>query len=255
MWTDTHAHLTSADLLPRLDGILARAQEAQIEKIINVCTDPQSLEEGFRLETGFSWIKNAGATTPHDVAKDGERDFEIFSEAARLHRLIAVGETGLDYFYQYSDISIQKRFFVRYLHLAAECQLPVIIHCRDAFDDLFAMTDHEYSKGPAILHCFTGSLSDAEKALKRGWMISFSGILTFTKSHDLRGVARMVPLSSILIETDTPSLAPQSKRGHPNEPSFLVETAECLAKIKEIELAELSRITNENARRIFRISE
>lgn len=248
---DTHAHLTSADVLPRLDGIVDRAQKAHIHRIVNICTDAKSLEEGIKLEKRCPWIRNAGATTPHDVDRLGESDFEVFSEAARLNQILAIGETGLDYYYRHSDPRTQRSFFIRYLHLAAKYNLPVIIHCREAFDDLFAITDQEFPKMTAILHCFTGKMIDAERVLDRGWMISFSGILTFTKSQELREIAKMVPLESILIETDSPSLAPQSKRGHPNEPAFVVETAECLASIKEKPLSEIARITTENACKAF----
>jgi TatD DNase family protein len=250
---DSHAHLTSSDVLPRLEDILARAQSAHVHPIVNVCTDAKSLEEGLSLEKRYPWILNAGSTTPHDVDLDGEKDFAVFSQAARAKQIVAIGETGLDYYYQHSDRQTQRQFFIRYLHLALSCQLPVIIHCRDAFDDLFAIMDQEYSQQTAIMHCFTGKLSDAQKAIDRGWMISFSGILTFTKSQQLRDVARSIPSERLLVETDTPYLSPQNQRGRPNEPAFVVETAQCLAEVRGTTLAEISRITTENACRIFRI--
>ncbi|HSX10996.1 MAG TPA: TatD family hydrolase, partial [Chlamydiales bacterium] len=217
---DSHAHLSSPDVLPHIAAVMARAHAAGVSKIVNICTDPETLHEGLRLERLYPQLKNAGATTPHDVGSEGEEAFPLFAEAARAGQLVAVGETGLDYHYAELDREVQKRFLKRYLHLALECQLPVIFHCREAFADLFALTDAEYPQGaPAILHCFTGTVAEAEQVLKRGWCLSLSGIVTFKKSEALREVAKMAPLKQLLIETDTPYLAPQSRRGKPNEPS------------------------------------
>jgi TatD DNase family protein len=128
----------------------------------------------------------------------------------------------------------------------------VIFHCREAFDDLFSITDAEYKKNaPAILHCFTGNMKDAEKVLSRGWFLSISGIVTFKKSEELRQIAKIVPLHQLLIETDSPYLAPQSKRGKQNEPSFLPEIARCIAQVKEIAVEEVAKASFENAQRIF----
>lgn len=249
---DSHAHLSASSVLPDIEEILARAKIAGVDRMLNICTDVETLEKGFSLQKKYPQIKNAGATTPHDVEKEGESAFPFFAEAARSKKLVAIGETGLDYYYEHSDKEMQKRFLKRYLHLALECSLPVIFHCRDAFNDLFAIADHEYKKNaPAILHCFTGSIREAEEVLSRGWHLSLSGIVTFKKSEALREVARIVPLSQLLIETDTPYLAPQSKRGRQNEPAFLPETAACIAKIKGISVEELAKTTQENAHRLF----
>ncbi len=246
---DSHAHLSS---LSEIDPIMKRAKEAKIAKILNICTDPKTLQRGLALEKRFSEIKNAGATTPHDVEKEGEEAFSVFENAAREKRIVAVGETGLDYYYKDLNPQIQKKFLVRYLHLALECNLPVIFHCREAFDDLFAIADSEYKKGAsAILHCFTGTMKDAEEVFKRGWNLSLSGIVTFKKSEILREVAKMAPLNQLLIETDAPYLAPQSKRGKQNEPSFLVETAQCIADARKISLEEVAKATYENAIALF----
>jgi TatD DNase family protein len=251
---DTHAHLSSPDVLPHIASILDRAQASGIQRIVNICTDLDSLREGLELEKQYLWICNAGATSPHDVDREGEQAFETFAMAAREKKLAAIGETGLDYYYKHSKKTTQREFFVRYLHLASECKRPVIFHCRDAFDDLFAIADSEYPKGaPAIVHCFTGNREDAKKAVDRGWMISLSGILTFKNSGALREAARLIPNDFILLETDTPYLAPQDKRGRPNEPSFMIETAECLAMIRNAPLSEIARMTSDNARRIFQI--
>lgn len=251
---DTHAHLTSETLLPAVDSILARAREAHLERIVNICTDPKSLREGLLLSENEPWISNAGATTPHDVEKEGESCFALFAEAAESGKLVAIGETGLDYHYEHSNRKVQQQFLTRYLHLALACKLPVIFHCREAFADLFQIADQEAKGISAILHCFTGTNEEAMAAVRRGWMVSFSGIITFKKSEALRRTAGLVPLENLLIETDAPYLAPQSRRGEVNEPAFIVETAKCLAGLKGVSLQEMAEITVQNARRIFRFT-
>jgi TatD DNase family protein len=251
-YIDSHAHLSSAEELPSIASVMARAERAKVTHVLNICTDPKTLEDGIDLQARYPCLKNAGATTPHDVEKEGEAAFPIFERAARAKQICAIGETGLDYHYQYSDKTIQKKFLIRYLHLAAKVQMPVIFHCREAFEDLFSIADLEYPRGSAaVLHCFTGSGQEAEEVLRRGWYLSLSGIITFKKSEALRDVAKIVPLSQLVIETDTPYLAPQSHRGKMNEPSFLPEIAECIAKVKGIDVAEVARASYENAKKLF----
>jgi len=252
MLIDSHAHLTSPSVFNQLNSVLERSQQAGVDAILNICTDPLSLERGLALSERFPWIYQAAATTPHDVEKEGKQVFEIMAASARHGQLKAVGETGLDYHYQHSDRAIQKEFLRRYLHLALECKLPVIIHCRHAFADLFEILDADYQvdgrHAPAILHCFTGTMAEAEGVIKRGWMLSLSGIVTFKKSIELQEVARNVPLEQLLIETDTPYLAPQKFRGKQNEPAFLVEIAHCIADLQHISFEKLAEATARNAR-------
>lgn len=247
---DSHAHLTST-VFPEVEGILTRAQEAQVKTIVNICTDPLTLERGLALQKRFPWVYVAGATTPHDVEKEGEKNFSIFAEAARSGGLVAVGETGLDYHYEHSNREVQQEFLKQYLKLALECHLPIVIHCREAFSDLFQILDRHYHQAPGILHCFTGTLKEAWGVVERGWYLSLSGIVTFKKSEELRQVAREIPLQHLLIETDTPYLAPQSKRGRQNEPSFLPETAACIATVRGVSVEEVARATFVNACSVF----
>jgi TatD DNase family protein len=246
---DSHAHLTAPEIFPEIEGILARAKTAGVSHILNICTDPESLSKGILLTSRHPNIKNAGATPPQDVLFQAEEAFFQFEEAAASSKLAAIGETGLDYHYDVPK-EIQKKYLVRYLYLAASLQLPAIFHCREAFSDLFSIVDAEYS-GPAILHCFTGNLDEAEEVLKRGWYLSLSGIVTFKKSETLREVAKIVPLSQLLIETDAPYLAPGVYRGKINEPSYILETAKCVAQAKGISVEKLAEATTENARNLF----
>jgi len=251
-FVDSHAHLSGETLAAQADNLLARAQLAGIKKIVNICTDIPSLEKGLKLAQLYPWVYNTAATTPHDVEKEGELVFPVIAQHARQGDLIAVGETGLDYYYEHSPKELQKHFLIKYFQLALECKLPVVIHCREAFADFFDLADAVYSGAPGVLHCFTGNWEEAKKLLDRGWYISFSGIVTFKKSAQLREVAKNVPLEYLLIETDSPFLAPQSHRGKVNEPAYLPETAALIAELKNRPLEEIANSSSSNAERLFR---
>ncbi len=248
MLIDSHAHLTHEGVDGR--ALLERAKQASIEHVINICTNPQELEEGIALAKEYPWISNVASTTPHDVEKDGEKDFEWF--ASQTEHLVAIGETGLDYYYEHSQKELQQHFLRRYFQLAKKVNLPVVIHCREAFADFFRILDEEY-EGKGVLHCFTGTLEEADEVIKRGWYLSISGIVTFKKSTVLQEVAKKVPLEQLLIETDAPYLAPVPYRGKQNEPAYLVETAKFVADLRGISFEELGKATSANARALFSI--
>lgn len=255
---DSHAHLSSSQVWDEIDELLLRAEKAGVQQIINICTDKETLEKGLELAERYPWVFNAASTTPHDVEKEGELYFPLMAEHARSGSLVAVGETGLDYYYEHSPKDTQKKFFIKYLHLALETKLPVIIHCRDAFDDFFEILDVEYTEtgkhAPGVLHCFTGTLEEAEQVIKRGWYLSLSGIVTFKKSEELKEVAKIVPLDQLLIETDTPYLAPQKHRGKRNEPYYLPETAQHIADLKGISLEEIALASSNNTKSLFNLN-
>jgi TatD DNase family protein len=248
---DSHAHLTSDALFDEANTLIERAKESGLTHIVNICTDLPTLERGLKLAEENPFIVNTAATTPHDVLKEGESFFPHVEKHA--HNLVAIGETGLDYYYEHSPKDTQKKFFIRYLHLAKKLKKPVVIHCRDAFDDFFEIVDAEYGKNPLILHCFTGTLEEAKQVLKRGYYLSLSGIVTFKKSLELKEVAKITPLNQLLIETDAPYLAPNSRRGKRNEPSYIKETAEHIASLKGIPVEELIQATATNAKSIFNL--
>ncbi len=249
---DSHAHLTSDELYPQIDAIVKRATFAGVSKIVNINTDRSTFERALEAKKKYpTQIFNTLSTTPHDVEKEGEENFGFFEKAIRGGDVVAVGEVGLDYYYAHSKKEIQTEFLKRYFDLALDVNLPVVIHCRgdDAFADLFTFPQNIR----AVLHCFTGTLAQAEQALERGWYISMSGIATFKKSVALRDVFKQLPLSKLLIETDSPYLAPQSKRGALNEPAFVGEIAETIALTKGIPLEEVCKATTENSSRFFGI--
>ncbi len=251
MLIDSHAHLTHASLLGDVRQLLERARQAGVDAIVNICTNPTELAQGLALHRDYPWVYTAASTTPHDVAEEGEEAFGAMEEAALNGSLIAVGETGLDYHHYGQTREIQQAFLRRYLRLAKQSNLPVIIHCREAFADLFRILDEEYSGLPGVLHCFTGTSEEARQVIARGWYLSFSGIVTFKKSLQLQQIAQEIPLDHLLIETDAPYLAPDPYRGKQNEPAYLLATAQCLAALRGIPLSELASATSQNARNLF----
>jgi TatD DNase family protein len=249
---DSHAHLTSDELYPNIDAIIKRAHDAGVTKIVNINTDRITFERALEVKKKYpDQIFNTVSTTPHDVEKEGEENFAFFEKAIRTGHVNAIGEVGLDYYYAHSKIEIQKKFLTRYFDLAVDVNLPVVIHCRgdEAFADLFTFPQNIR----AVLHCFTGTLAQAMKALERGWYVSISGIATFKKSQVLRDVIKELPLSKLLIETDAPYLAPQSRRGTLNESAFVGEVAEAIAMTKDISLEEVCFATTQNASEFFNI--
>jgi TatD DNase family protein len=252
-FTDSHAHLSSSEVAEKADDMIVRAQKQSVQTIINVCTDKKSLEDGLLLQEKWEGVYCAAAVPPHDCEKDYEEDFALITKSSFNGDLVAIGETGLDFYYK--DLPKEKQYacLKRHLDLAKEADLPVVFHCREAFSDLFKFCDDHFPKLRAAIHCFTGNKEEALEAVKRGWYISYSGIVTFKKSVELRETIKCIPLSHIFIETDTPYLAPQSKRGKQNEPSFLPETAQVIAEEKGIDISEVARATSENARKFFSI--
>lgn len=255
MYCDSHAHLTSDTLYPDVEQILARAKAAGIAAIIDIATEERELQRSLALQKKHPLLFTAAGVHPHD-AHQAEELTPIFAEAARKKQLIAIGETGLDYHYKHSTPEQQQRSLRQHLRLALECQIPVIIHCREAFADFFHILDDTYRTpaghwGPGVLHCFTGTQQEAQEVLRRGWYLSFSGILSFKKSIELQEVAKTTPLDRILIETDAPFLAPQSKRGQRNEPTYVVEVAQKLADLHGIHLETVAKKTYTNAKTLF----
>lgn len=247
---DSHAHLTFSDNLSEIEGIITRAKHGGVDKIINVCTDLKSLELGEIIVNRHKGIYNAAGISPHDVEKEMSDFYSLIEKCAKAKKIVAIGEIGLDYYYHKKSKDIQITFFKKQLELAIKYQLPVIIHCRDAFSDLFEVCK-SYPPFKAVLHCFTGTIDEAKKVLQMGWYLSFSGIVTFNNSVDLQAIASQTPLEKMLIETDTPFLAPQIHRGKKNEPAYVVEVAKEIAKLKNIDLEKVITSTTHNASELF----
>ena len=247
---DTHAHLS---LFPEeeIPHILERAKTARVKAIINICMEKKELEQSVRFSSTSPKIFSGAALSPQDVARTDGMDFLASIRLyAREKKLIAIGEAGLDYHYTSIDKELQKQFFLLQMRLAEEESLPLIVHCREAFSDLFLLAN-KFPTLKVVVHCFTGTKQEAEELLKRGWYLSLSGILTFKNSNALREIAQDLPLERILIETDSPYLAPQTYRGKKNEPSFVSEVAKALGEIKHLSLEEIAQITTDNALSFF----
>lgn len=254
VFVDSHAHLADERIYGDLDEILKRAKEAKLTHIVNICTDLEDLEKGLMIAKKYPFVVNAASTTPHDAHIYGNEHFSEIEKAALRGDLKAIGETGLEYFQFKETKEVQKALFIRYLRLAKRCQLPVVIHCRDGFDDLFQILDSE-GWGSGVLHCFTGTIEDAKEIIKHDWMISLSGIVTFKGSKLLREIVKEIPLKNMVIETDAPWLAPQKMRGERNEPSFVVEIAKVIAEVKGMTLEEVAFVTSDNAKKLFKLDD
>jgi TatD DNase family protein len=249
---DSHAHLGDSAFEEEIEALLQRARAQGVRAIINICTDEKTLKKGMALQKNYPWIFSTAATTPHDVAKEGEHFFSIVEQHARSQKLVAIGETGLDYYYEHSPRDLQNHFLQRYLELASACRLPVVIHCREAFEDLFRSFDR-FSSLKGVLHCFTGTLEEAKAGVDRGLFISLSGIVTFKKSDQLREVARQIPLNHLLIETDAPYLAPLPHRGKRNESAFVQEVAATIAQVRGVALEAIIEATFNNSCALFQL--
>lgn len=234
-------------LFSEVRAVVQRARAAGVQTIVAIATAPEELAQGLTLcEEG---VYLAAATPPHDVVEEDPLLVPI-EEAIAQGRLVAIGETGLDYHYYSATRELQKRSLARYLSLARESQLPVVIHCREAFQDLFKALD-DFPEVRGVCHCFTGTRAEAEELLARGWLLSLSGIVTFKKSLALRECVAALPLESLLLETDAPFLAPQSRRGSRNEPAYLTETAQAVAELLQQPLARVVEQTARNAQQFF----
>jgi TatD DNase family protein len=259
MFIDSHAHIDGPEFDTDRDEVIQRAQAAGVSTILNVGTgDPHSgaLERAIELGRSHESIYTAVGTHPHDARL---YDDQVENKIRRLlesgERVLAWGEIGLDFHYDNSPRDVQVAVFKRQLHAARDCNLPVIIHTREAESETIDILNCDYhgAERRGVFHCFSGSGDLAKRAIDLGFMISFSGIVTFKKASELREIARQVPLDRLLIETDCPYLAPTPHRGKRNEPAYVVEVARCLAELHGLEIDELGHITAENFARFFRL--
>jgi TatD DNase family protein len=255
MFIDSHAHLDATDFDLDRPKAIARAGAAGVDRILAIGsgTGPGSLDCAVVLAKQYDNIDASIGIHPHEAKLATKVDFEFLKSLASHPKVVAWGEIGLDFYYGHSAREIQLDVFVQQLELAGEAALPVIIHSRDAeietLEALRRQSDKKVLNG--VMHCYSGSLEMARKCLGLGFLISFSGMITFPKAQNIRDIAQQMPLDRLLIETDSPYLAPVPHRGKRNEPSFLVETAEVLARLKRISIEELARHTVENYYRLF----
>jgi TatD DNase family protein len=256
MFIDSHAHIDGHEFDADREEVIQRAQAAGVSLILNVGTgDPHSdaFERAVELGRQHESIYTAIGTHPHDARLYDDSAEAKIKNLINNEHVIAWGEIGLDFHYDNSPRDVQIEVFKRQLRAARECHLPVVIHTREAEAETIQILKSEYNGAHrrGVFHCFSGSLELAQRALEIGFMISFSGIVTFKKADELRAVAKEVPLDRLLIETDCPYLTPIPYRGKRNEPAYVVEVARCLATLHGIDMEDMARITSENFNRFF----
>jgi len=256
MYIDTHSHLTFPEFKDDLPEVIERAKEAKLEAVINVALDEAAVRNSIELAEKYKgFIFNSVGIHPHDASKWSDKHFKLFKELAGEESVVAVGETGLDYHYKHSPIEAQQNVFRTFLRMSQELNLPVIIHSREAPEDTLEIIKEEnMGKLKGVFHCYSGDLDLAKKILGLGFLISFTGIVTFPKADNVRKIVKEIPLDRIMIETDCPYLAPQEFRGKRNEPAYVVRVAEKIALVKKISVEEVASQTTKNARQLFRMT-
>jgi TatD DNase family protein len=253
MLIDSHCHLDFPDFAEDLDSVVARAEAVGVERMVTISTRVAAAERLRTLAERFPTVYFTVGTHPHNAADEPELDLAAARSLAAHPKCVGVGEAGLDYHYNHAPPDVAKRVFRAQIALARELALPLVIHARDADADIAGILTDEMGQGAfaAILHCFTSSRALAETGLALGLYVSFSGVLTFKNSADLRALARDIPLDRLLVETDAPYLAPTPHRGRRNEPAYVVETARVLAEAKGLDFAALAAATRANTLKVF----
>ncbi|HWY03281.1 MAG TPA: TatD family hydrolase [Candidatus Acidoferrum sp.] len=265
MFVDSHAHLDGKQFDTDREQVIARARETGVRTLVAIGNGegPPTLDAGIRLAERHSFMYATVGIHPHEARLASDHAYFEMEQLARHPKVVAWGEIGLDYHYDHSPRETQKRVFARQMELAAAAQLPLVIHCRpsegsdDAWEDCLGLIKDQWvNKGlGGILHCFTGDWAHAKRALDMGFMISFAGNLTFPKAQQIRDAALEVPLDRVLIETDSPYLAPVPHRGKRNEPAFVKETARKLGELRGLSIDDMGEQTSRNFYNFFKLAE
>ena len=253
MLVDSHCHLDFPDFAEELPEIVARAEAAGLGRMVTICTRIRKFDKILAVANAYENVFCSVGTHPHNAHEELDITVEEIVGYTAHPKVVAIGEAGLDYYYRKDFAAEQAEGLRNHIAAARITGLPLVIHSRDADDDMASILEDETGKGvfPAVLHCFSSGRGLAEKGIELGHYVSFSGILTFKNSNELRDIAADLPLDRLLVETDAPYLAPAPYRGKRNEPSYVVETAKVLADVKGIPIEELWRITTDNFFRLF----
>ncbi len=253
---DSHAHLDMPQFESDREAMIERAHQAGVRTLLAIAVDPNALDASLPFAERYDWIYAAAGVHPHEAQLATREHYDKLSALAKHPRFLAWGEIGLDYHYDHSPRDVQQRVFNEQLELARDASLPIIIHCREAWEDCLAFLEQRWRSAAlgGILHCFTGTFEQARRGLDMGFLVSFAGNVTYPKAQNLREVAAQVPLESLLIETDSPYLAPQVQRGRRNEPAYVVEVAKTLGPVRNLPAAEIAAATAGNFRRFFRLA-
>ena len=253
MFIDSHCHLNYKGLVEDQQAVLARARAAGVEMMLNISTRASEWDHVMATAEREPDVWASVGIHPHEADLHPDVHTETLVARTTHPKVVGIGESGLDYYYDKSDRDRQRTSFRAHIAAARESGLPLIIHTRDAEEDTAAILSEEMGKGAftGVLHCFTGTLDLAEKGMELGLYVSISGIVTFKNAKDLQAVAQAIPLDRLLIETDAPFLAPVPHRGKPCEPAFVADTARFLADLRGESLEELSAATSANFRKLF----
>ena len=253
MIIDSHCHLDFPELQENLAEIILEAKKLDILYLQTICTKISQFSKIKEIAESYDNIFCSIGNHPNNISAEGVISAAEITAYTKYEKLIAIGETGLDYYYDYSPKQMQKESFIEHIKTSQETSLPVIIHTRDAEQDSYdIIKDTQYEKPyPALIHCFTASKNFAKQMLDLGLYISFSGIVTFKNAAELQAIAKMIPLDRILIETDAPYLAPVPKRGKVNQPAYVKYTAQYLAELLNIDFTEFCAITSNNFFNLF----
>ncbi len=255
MLIDTHAHLDEQSFHLDLEAVLRNAQEAQIEKILTIGITAETSQSAVNLANRFSQIHAVVGVQPNYVSEMKPNDFSLIEKLANLDCVVGIGETGLDRYWNHAPIDLQREFFIKHIELSQRIDKPFIVHCRDAEADVVDVLKEcaESQQLNGVMHSFCGDTATAQTCLELGMHISFAGMVTFKKNEELRAVAKTIPLDRILVETDSPYLAPVPLRGKRNEPANVIHTARCLADLHGLTLDEFAKVTTANAKILFMI--
>ncbi|MEM9279019.1 MAG: TatD family hydrolase [Pseudomonadota bacterium] len=253
MLVDSHCHLDFPDFADELPDVIARAEAAGLGRMVTICTRIRKFDQVLGVAERFDNVFCSVGTHPHNAHEELDIPVEEIVRLSKHHKVVAIGEAGLDYYYQKDHAAAQAEGLRNHIAAARETGLPLVIHSRDADEDMADILEDEAGKGafPMVLHCFSSGRVLAEKGVELGAYVSFSGILTFKNSVELRDIAADLPLDRLLVETDAPYLAPTPYRGKRNEPSYVVETAAMLAEVMGITVEELWQVTTDNFFRLF----
>ena len=253
MLVDSHCHLDYPGLIEDLDGVVARAGAAGIGRMLTICVKLSEFERVHDVAKRFDNVWCTVGVHPHEADSETGVTAQRIIEATKSPDVVGIGETGLDYFYDNAPREEQKTCFLAHIEAARETQLPLIIHARDADEDMANILESEHTRGafPFLLHCFSSGPDLAQRAVAIGGYVSLSGIITFKKADDIRETVKLLPLERLLVETDAPYLAPVPHRGKTNEPAFTAHTAAKLAEIKGVTPEEIAEVTTANFHRLF----
>ena len=256
MLIDSHAHIQGKEYADEAEAVIERARAAGVETIVAVggAGDMSSNAEAVQLANSFANVYATVGMHPHDAKDVGADELEILKKLAVDPKVVAIGETGLDYYYSHSPHDVQQRVFGQFIHMARRTKLPIVVHERDAAQDAVELLRSEGGgELRGVIHCFTGNYQAACAYLDLGFYLSFTGIITFKNASALREVVGKVPLDRMLVETDSPYLTPAPHRGKRNEPAYVRFVAETIANVKELAVEEVARVTTENVKHLFHI--